>query len=63
MFMPHTFADYVERGGAYMGICAGAYYGCSEVQFEPGTALQVFGQRELAFWPGAAQGAVVPGEL
>ena len=26
--------DYVEKGGTYFGICAGAYYACREVVFE-----------------------------
>lgn len=29
-------ADYVSNGGAYLGICAGAYYACSRVEFEKG---------------------------
>jgi len=27
-------ADYVKNGGAYLGICAGAYYACAKVEFE-----------------------------
>lgn len=27
-------ASYVSAGGAYLGICAGAYYACSRVEFE-----------------------------
>lgn len=27
-------ASYVRDGGAYLGICAGAYYACSKVEFE-----------------------------
>ncbi|KAG2452489.1 hypothetical protein HYH02_002728 [Chlamydomonas schloesseri] len=52
---------YVEAGGAYLGICAGAYYACSRVEFEPGSRLQVVGDRELAFFPGRARGAAYPG--
>ena len=45
-----------------MGICAGAYYGCQRVEFEPGhPKLQVLGDRELRFFAGVARGAVVPG--
>ena len=29
--------EFVEGGGSYMGLCAGAYYASSHVQFEPGT--------------------------
>jgi hypothetical protein len=39
--VPHCvlppLAGYVERGGAYLGLCAGAYYACARVEFEPGT--------------------------
>ena len=51
-----------EGGGSYVGLCAGAYYGCSRVEFElDSEKLAVEGDRELAFFPGAALGAVVPG--
>lgn len=30
-------AGFVERGGSYLGLCAGAYYACSFVEFELGT--------------------------
>lgn len=30
-------AGYVEAGGSYIGLCAGAYYACSRVEFEPGS--------------------------
>ena len=49
------------RGGAYLGLCAGAYYGCSPVVFEPGSALQVVGDRELRFFPGTGEGAAYAG--
>lgn len=54
---------FVSDGGAYLGLCAGAYYGCARVEFEPGseTGMAVVGPRELAFFPGAAVGAAVPG--
>lgn len=48
--------SYVEGGGNYLGICAGAYYGCAQVEFEKGQALEVVGSRELAFFPGTACG-------
>ncbi|UUZ62721.1 BPL-N domain-containing protein [Polaromonas sp. P1-6] len=28
---------FVEEGGAYLGICAGAYYACREIAFHAGT--------------------------
>ncbi len=48
--------DYVINGGRYFGICAGAYYGSASICFEPGGALEVIGNRELAFFPGCATG-------
>lgn len=47
---------FVERGGAYLGICAGAYYGCHKVDFDRGMKLEVLGERELAFFPDSAYG-------
>jgi len=46
-----------------LGLCAGAYYGCARVVFEPGTPLEVVGDRELAFFPGVARGAAFPGNV
>lgn len=48
---------YIENGGKYLGICAGAYYGCRDFQFEKGTPLEMMQERELAFFPGTAIGA------
>lgn len=54
--------DFVVSGGAYLGLCAGGYYGASEVEFEKNNpALQVCGSRELQFFPGKARGTVLPG--
>jgi biotin--protein ligase len=44
-----------------LGLCAGGYYAASRVEFEPGTPLEVVGDRELAFFPGVARGAAFPG--
>eukprot|EP00803_Ostreobium_quekettii_P006866 evm.model.scf_45.9 EVM.evm.TU.scf_45.9 scf_45:121074-122733(+) len=54
-------AEYVSNGGAYMGLCAGAYYACSRVEFELGSRLEVIGDRELQFFKGTGQGSIVPG--
>jgi glutamine amidotransferase-like uncharacterized protein len=54
--------EYVRAGGAYLGLCAGAYYACSRVEFEPGGPLEVVGNRELGFFPGVAAGAAYAGE-
>lgn len=48
--------SFVNNGGSFLGICAGAYYGCRNVEFDRGTPLEVVGERELAFFPGIARG-------
>lgn len=40
--------QYVRRGGSYLGLCAGGYYGSSKCEFEVGNkVLEVVGAREL----------------
>ena len=54
--------QFVERGGAYIGFCAGGYYGSQRCEFEVGNKiLEVVGNRELAFFPGATRGCAFPG--
>ncbi|MES2121181.1 MAG: BPL-N domain-containing protein [Chlamydiota bacterium] len=47
---------FVEAGGSYLGICAGAYFGCSRIEFEKGQPLEVCADRSLHFYPGQATG-------
>ncbi len=51
--------NFVRNGGAFLGICAGAYYGSANVQFDKGGELEVLGERELGFFPGSAIGPVL----
>ena len=37
---------FVEEGGAYLGICAGSYYGSGRCEFEKDTEMEVIGERE-----------------
>ena len=54
--------EFVNSGGAYLGLCAGGYYGASEVEFEINNpSLRVCGSRELQFFPGKAHGTILPG--
>jgi len=54
--------EFVISGGAYLGLCAGGYYGASEVEFEINNPdLRVCGSRELHFFPGKARGTILPG--
>ena len=48
--------NFVRNGGAYLGLCAGAYYACSTIEFEKGHPLEIVEKRELSFFPGIAQG-------
>ncbi len=51
--------QYVHQGGAYLGLCAGAYYGCHEVVFDKDGPLEVVGTRELAFFSKKAVGPIL----
>ncbi len=50
---------YVEDGGGYLGICAGAYYGASELKWAEDIKDQsICGARELSFYEGTAIGPI-----
>jgi len=49
---------FVEAGGNYIGICAGAYFGAREVIFEKGKKYEVHEFRDLCFFPGKAIGTL-----
>ncbi|PGH04449.1 biotin-[acetyl-CoA-carboxylase] ligase [Polytolypa hystricis UAMH7299] len=54
--------QFVQNGGAYLGFCAGGYYGSSRCEFEEGDKnLEVVGDRELAFFPGTCRGCAFSG--
>lgn len=48
--------SFVENGGSYLGICAGAYFACETIEFAKGEPLEVCGSRSLRFFPGKAVG-------
>ncbi|CED84398.1 Biotin holocarboxylase synthetase/biotin-protein ligase [Phaffia rhodozyma] len=53
---------FVSSGGAYLGLCAGGYYGAAECKFMVGDPdEEIVGPRELAFWPTACWGPVFDG--
>ncbi|KAL9118267.1 MAG: hypothetical protein Q9187_005191 [Circinaria calcarea] len=55
-------SQFVERGGAYVGFCAGGYYASSRCEFEVGDKkMEVVGDRELGFYPGTCRGCAFPG--
>ncbi|AUI67042.1 MULTISPECIES: BPL-N domain-containing protein [Glaesserella] len=49
--------QFVQDGGFYLGICAGAYYATKQIEFT-GKDYSVFEQRELAFFDGIAVGSL-----
>ncbi|ORX55878.1 hypothetical protein BCR36DRAFT_173475 [Piromyces finnis] len=49
-----------EKGGKYLGICAGAYFGASYIEFEMDRPdYKVEGPRELRFFKGTAKGSAL----
>ncbi|KAF7730688.1 biotin holocarboxylase synthetase [Apophysomyces ossiformis] len=53
--------NFVHSGGRYLGLGAGAYYASKAIEFEKGTAEEILGPRELAFFPGLSRGTLFPG--
>lgn len=51
--------NYVRKGGAYLGLCAGAYYASKSVVFDKSGPLEVIGNRELGFFKGRTIGPVL----
>ncbi|KAI8640680.1 biotin-protein ligase [Parasitella parasitica] len=53
---------FVQQGGRYLGLCAGAYYASASIEFEKGRALmEIIQPRELGFYPGLCRGTMYPG--
>ena len=50
--------NYVNNGGVYLGICAGAYYGCANFEFQKDQPYEICETRELAFFNGTAIGCI-----
>lgn len=51
-----------DRGGIFVGFCAGAYLGSGRVEFAEGNpALEITGNRDLQFFPGIARGPAFDG--
>lgn len=50
--------DYVYGGGGYLGICAGAYYGCNFLSWKEKATDEISGRRELSFIDATATGPV-----
>jgi glutamine amidotransferase-like uncharacterized protein len=49
---------FVHSGGTYLGLCAGAYYGCRAIEYHKGRPDEICGFRELAFIDAVAIGSL-----
>eukprot|EP00276_Gloeochaete_wittrockiana_P000757 CAMPEP_0184671692 /NCGR_PEP_ID=MMETSP0308-20130426/85652_1 /TAXON_ID=38269 /ORGANISM="Gloeochaete witrockiana, Strain SAG 46.84" /LENGTH=339 /DNA_ID=CAMNT_0027118867 /DNA_START=164 /DNA_END=1183 /DNA_ORIENTATION=+ len=47
---------FIEQGGRYLGICAGAYFASRRIEFDVGGPFEVTGDRTLCLFPGIARG-------
>jgi biotin--protein ligase len=53
---------YVEKGGVFVGFCAGGYYAAAKCEFMRGDpVMEVVGERELGFFPGVCRGLAFKG--
>lgn len=51
--------QFVENGGHYLGLCAGAYYGCRTIAWAANDrANRICGERQLRFYEGKATGPI-----
>lgn len=55
-----SIRSFITSGGSLLGICAGAYFSCSCVEFEKNTPLEVCGTRKLKLFCGTGRGCVYP---
>jgi biotin--protein ligase len=55
--------DYVQNGGCYLGICAGAYYASATTEFAKNQPLEVVCHGPLNFFSGIARGPVYHDEV
>lgn len=56
-----SIQTFIKGGGSFLGLCAGAYFSCSYVEFEKGTSMEVCGSRKLKLFEGIGRGSVYPG--
>ncbi len=50
--------NFVDTGGTYLGLCAGAYYGCRALEFHKGRPDEVVDERDLALVDAVAYGSL-----
>jgi glutamine amidotransferase-like uncharacterized protein len=49
--------DYIENGGNYIGICAGAYFACTAIEYNKGQTDEICGPRALGLVNAIAYGS------
>lgn len=53
--------NFIQEGGSYLGICAGAYFASRKIEFEKGRIdYEIVQDRPLGLFPGTARGSVYP---
>ena len=50
---------FIEKGGSYLGMCAGAYFACDYIEFDKDGPLEVVGKRDLHFFSGMSMILIV----
>lgn len=50
--------NYVANGGIYLGICGGAYFASTHIDFTGQAGQRIRGKRPLEFFPGTAVGSI-----
>lgn len=50
--------NFVLNGGVYTGVCGGAYYACSQIDFTGKGGLRIQTPRSLRFFSGTAAGSI-----
>ncbi|CAL8082873.1 unnamed protein product [Calicophoron daubneyi] len=53
--------EYIENGGKYLGLCAGAYFASDHCEFDKDGQLEVCGPRLIKLFEGDAVGSYRPG--
>lgn len=51
--------EFIKNGGSYLGLCAGAYFASTSIEFDKGGPLEVTGARDLALFSGQSIGPVL----
>lgn len=50
--------SFVLNGGMYLGVCGGAYYACTDIDFTGKDGRKIKSERSLSFFPGTGVGSI-----